>query len=116
MRNRRPRAPQLSAQETILRVSTLIDGKGSVEKNQDIVIEGAKIGAVHTAQSRAVTYDLRGLTIMPGWIDTHIHLDWHFDRDHKLADHSKEQPAETAVYAAENAWLTLLGESQPFKA
>ncbi len=99
----------LSAQETILRVSTLIDGKGSVEKNQDIVIEGAKIGAVHTAQSRAVTYDLRGLTIMPGWIDTHIHLDWHFDRDHKLADHSKEQPAETAVYAAENAWLTLLG-------
>ena len=33
-------------------------------------------------ESRAA-YDLRGLTVMPGWIDTHVHLNWHFDADHK---------------------------------
>jgi imidazolonepropionase-like amidohydrolase len=54
-------------------------------------------------------YDLRGLTLMPGWIDTHVHLDWHFDRAHKLADRREEPPAERALYTAENAWLTLMG-------
>ncbi len=99
----------LNAQEIILRTSTIIDGTGAVKKNQDIVLDGATIRAVRAFQGRAATYDLRGLTLMPGWIDTHIHLDWHFDKDHKLADRTKEQPPETAVYAAENAWVTLLG-------
>jgi imidazolonepropionase-like amidohydrolase len=45
---------------------------------------------------------------MPGWIDTHIHLTWHFDSHHKLMNQS-EPPQATALYAAENAWLTLEG-------
>ena len=45
---------------------------------------------------------------MPGWIDTHIHLTWHFDSQHKLANHS-EPPQAAALYAAENAWVTLQG-------
>jgi imidazolonepropionase-like amidohydrolase len=78
-----------------------------VLKNQQIVIEGARIQAVTRGKSTA-TYDLRGLTVMPGWIDTHIHLTWHFDSHHKLANQS-EPPQASALYAAENAWLTLQG-------
>lgn len=101
----------LAAQDAgniVLRVGTLIDGKGNVARNQDIVIAGSKIQEVRPAKGTP-TYDLRKLTIMPGWIDTHVHLDWHFDREHKLADRSKEKPEDTVLYEAENAWVTLLG-------
>ena len=30
-----------------------------------------------------VDYDLRGRTLMPGWIDTHVHINWHLDANHK---------------------------------
>jgi imidazolonepropionase-like amidohydrolase len=96
----------LFGQQIVVRTGTLIDGKGGVLHNQDIVIEGSRIVAVRPAQGQ-VTYDLRGLTVMPGWIDTHVHLDWHFDRDNKLADRRKEKPDELALYTAENAWLSL---------
>ncbi len=45
---------------------------------------------------------------MPGWIDTHIHLNWHFDSNHKLVNQS-EDPQTSALFSAENAWLTLQG-------
>lgn len=96
----------LFGQQIVLRTGTLLDGKGGVLRNQDIVIEGARIVAVRPSHGLA-TYDLRGLTVMPGWIDTHVHLDWHFDHDNKLADRRKEKPEELALYTAENAWLTL---------
>jgi imidazolonepropionase-like amidohydrolase len=95
------------AQPIVLETSTILDGKGEVLKNQQIVIEGSRIQAV-TRGKAAATYDLRGLTVMPGWIDTHIHLTWHFDSHHKLANQS-EPPQASALYAAENAWLTLQG-------
>jgi imidazolonepropionase-like amidohydrolase len=98
-------APVLG-QQIVLRTGTLLDGKGGVLHNQDVVIEGSRIVAVRPAKG-AATYDLRGLTMMPGWIDTHVHLDWHFDKENKLADRRKEKPDELALYTAENAWLTL---------
>jgi imidazolonepropionase-like amidohydrolase len=45
---------------------------------------------------------------MPGWIDTHVHLTWHFDADHKLVNNDKD-PKIAALFAAENAWITLQG-------
>jgi imidazolonepropionase-like amidohydrolase len=95
------------AQQIVLETSTILDGRGAVLKNQQIVIEGPRILAV-TSGKAAATYDLRGLTVMPGWIDTHIHLTWHFDSHHKLANQSEPAQA-SALYAAENAWVTLQG-------
>src|SRR5215470_15238880 len=75
----------LPAQERIVvATSTILDGKGGILKNQQIVIEGSRIQSLGTG-SGAVTYDLRGLTVMPGWIDTHIHLTRHFDENHVMA-------------------------------
>ena len=51
---------------------------------------------------------MRGLTVMPGWIDTHIHLNWHMDANHKsVAGGGK--PEDAALYTEADAWLTLQG-------
>ncbi len=95
------------AQPIVLQTSTLLDGKAGVLKNQQIVIEGTRIQSIGAGNANA-TYDLRGLTVMPGWIDTHVHLSWHFDANHKLVNQS-EPPQSSALFTAENAWLTLQG-------
>jgi len=97
-----------SAQSIVLQTSTVLDGKGGTLRNQQIVIDGSKISSVKSGNARA-TYDLRGLTVMPGWIDTHVHMNWHFDADHKLMNSPREDPKSSALYSAENAWLTLQG-------
>jgi imidazolonepropionase-like amidohydrolase len=55
----------------------------------------------------AATIDLRGYTVMPGWIDTHVHLELHFDRTGRIAT-EQEPPAEAALAQADAAWQTLL--------
>jgi imidazolonepropionase-like amidohydrolase len=95
------------AQSIVLQTSTILDGKGGVLTNQQIVIEGSRIRSIGAGKARA-TYDLRGLTVMPGWIDTHVHLDWHFDANHKLAG-GRENLEDRARYTAENARATLEG-------
>jgi imidazolonepropionase-like amidohydrolase len=92
----------------VLDTSTVIDGKGEVWKGRRIVINGSHIESVNGPAGHA-TYDLRGLTVMPGWIDTHVHLDWHFDATHHITDRSKESPETLVLYSAENAWITLQG-------
>jgi imidazolonepropionase-like amidohydrolase len=91
-----------SAQPIVINTSTVLDGKGGVLKERQIVIEGSKIQTVQPGKAPA-TYDLRGLTVMPGWIDAHVHLNWHFDADHKLVNRGD------AAHAAENARITLEG-------
>ena len=46
---------------------------------------------------------------MPGWIDTHVHLDWHFDETHHITNRNNESRETLVLYSAENAWATLLG-------
>src|SRR5215467_3396019 len=96
-----------AAQPVVLQTSTILDGKGGVLRNQQIVVEGAQIKSVGAGRGSA-HYDLRGLTVMPGWIDTHIHLNWHFDGNHKYGV-TRDTPEANALYSAENAWLTLQG-------
>jgi imidazolonepropionase-like amidohydrolase len=94
--------------QIVLETSTILDGKGGVLKGQRIVINGSRIESVWAGSARA-TYDLRGLTVMPGWIDTHVHLDWHFDETHHITNRSNESRETLVLYSAENAWVTLLG-------
>jgi imidazolonepropionase-like amidohydrolase len=97
-----------SAQDRItIDVGTLIDGKGGVQKNQQIVVEGSKIMEIRPAKGKA-TYDLKSFTMTPGWIDTHVHITWHFSPQHILVN-GREEPASSALYTAEDAWVTLMG-------
>lgn len=100
-----------AAQTITMKTTTILDGKGHVLKNRQIVVEGTRIAGISDVKGRP-TYDLSGLTVMPGWIDTHVHLNWHFNNENRLDQGgrgSKEMPQETAFYTEGNAYATLMG-------
>src|SRR6476661_10248390 len=90
----------------VIAASAVLDGKGRVLHNTRIVIEGSKIVAIDS-KAGPVDYDLRGLTLMPGWIDAHAHVTWSFGPDGKNGGPGRTT-AEAAYATAENAWATLL--------
>jgi len=90
-----------------IHADTLLDGRGAILHNQQIVVEGSKILSISPSKSKS-DYDLRGLTVMPGWIDTHIHLNWHMDANNRSVS-GGGKPEDNALYTAEDAWITLLG-------
>ena len=97
-----------SAQEAVvIRAGTLLDGKGGKQRDVAVVVRGTKIDRINMAPSGTPTYDLRRLTILPGLIDTHVHIGWHFGKSGRM-DNSDESPAESTLYGAENAWTTLM--------
>ena len=106
--------PGGAAQETIvLHASTVLDGRGATLADRDVVVrDGLIVGIVPGGQGRGdVRYELGDLTLMPGLIDTHVHIGWHFDRATGMT-HSgqvEESPEDEALYAAANAWTTLRG-------
>ena len=57
------------------------------------------------AKAPGVTYDLRGYTVMPGWIDGHVHLESFFGPDGRLA--ANATPPEMALGTAGSAWQAL---------
>jgi imidazolonepropionase-like amidohydrolase len=96
-----------SGQSITIKTSTILDGKGGILRNKTIVVEGGRIVRVTDARG-AATYDLAGMTVMPGWIDTHVHLGWHFNKEGRL-EQGKEAPEQAALYAEGNAYATLMG-------
>jgi imidazolonepropionase-like amidohydrolase len=93
----------------ILRASTLLDGQGHVLHNVQIVVENGKIARLEKdpkTQGKP-TYDLSRLTVMPGWIDVHDHVTWHFGPNGHFDDKSETQE-QAALAAAANAYATLI--------
>ena len=92
--------------QVVIAASTVLDGKGRIARNTRIVVEGSKIVRIDP-NAGPIDYDLRGLTVLPGWIDSHVHITWGFGPDGKNAG-----PAGTTPYAAyaaaANAWTTLM--------
>src|SRR3989441_4224440 len=94
----------------VIAASTVLDGKGGVLHDTRIVIEGSKIVAIETKAKPGagpVDYDLRGLTMLPGWIDAHAHITWNFGKDGKNAGMGGTSQ-EDAYQSASNAWVTLM--------
>ena len=97
---------QTSRQRTVIGATTVLDGRGEVLRNTRIVIEADRIVALDPAAA-PVDYELRGLTVLPGWIDAHVHLTWIFGNDGKNAtggDITEDAPYRTAA----NAWTMLM--------
>ena len=90
----------------VIAASTVLDGKGKILHNTRIVIEGAKIVRIDP-KAGPVDYDLRGLTVLPGWIDAHAHVTWSFGPDGKNGGPGRTTP-EAAYAAQSNAWVTLM--------
>jgi imidazolonepropionase-like amidohydrolase len=95
-----------AAKRIVIGASAVLDGRGRVLHDTRIVIEGSRIVAVD-ANAGPVDYDLRGLTVLPGWIDAHAHITWSFGKDGKNAGMAGTTQ-EDAYQSASNAWLTLM--------
>jgi imidazolonepropionase-like amidohydrolase len=91
----------------VIAIGTALDGRGGVIRETRLVIQDGKIAAVDP-RAAPIDYDLRKLTVSPGWIDTHVHLNWHFDDQHKSVS-GGEPPEQAALFTAEDAWMTLQG-------
>lgn len=99
----------LAAQENpvVIAANTVFDGRGNVLYNTRIVIENGKIVRLDP-KATPVTYDLRGLTVLPGWIDAHVHITYHFGPNGKFED-PNETPQQAELAIASNAFATLMG-------
>src|SRR5579863_71638 len=113
-----PSPPPSGAAPIAIRAGRLLDGRGKALADVTVVVAGSRIAAVQTAAAGAPAEppptagcDLRGLTLLPGGIDTHVHIGWHFGADGKshAGAGEGEPPADSLYYAVENAIATVRG-------
>ena len=93
-------------QGVTIRVGTLLDGRGGSQQNVVIRVDGGKIAGVGKGTG-PVTHDLSKYTILPGFIDTHVHIGWHFGKDGRF-DNTGETPEDRLRAAIENARITVM--------
>src|SRR5215470_2789549 len=93
----------------VIHAAHIIDGRGHEIRNAAVVVDGGKIVRIDPHPAH-VDIELGDRTLMPGAIDTHVHIGWHFDKNGRSNDDGEgETPEEYAMFAAENAYATLSG-------
>lgn len=102
----------LLAQKTYVHCGTLIDGIGNTPRsNVTVIVEGKKILSVENGfkQGGAAdkTVDLKTKTVMPGWIDMHVHLESETSRN-QYAENFTLNPADYAFKSVGFAEKTLM--------
>ena len=87
----------------VLTADRVLDGRGGVLEDHGVVVRDDRIAAVlprAELPSGGRRFGFPGGTILPGFIDTHVHLDWHFGEDGRF---TRDDPPETnALHAVEN--------------
>ncbi len=100
------------SQKTIIWCGNLIDGQADEAKaNMTIVLEGNKIVGVEKGFSKAGTndkvIDLKSKTVMPGWIDMHVHFEFETNPNAYLEKFT-QNPADIAYQSIRFADTTLM--------
>lgn len=100
------------AQRTLIHCGTLIDGVSNAAKSQvTIVVEKNKITDVQTgftaAQGTDKVIDLKSKTVMPGWIDMHVHIESETSKDQYIK-RMQNNMADVAFEAQRIANVTLM--------
>ncbi len=95
-----------SPRRVVIAATTVFDGRGHALHDTRIVVAGSRIAGFEPGAA-PVDYDLRGLTVLPGWIDAHVHITWSFGQDGKNAGMGATTQ-EAAYQAASNASATLM--------
>ncbi len=89
-----------------IRAARLLDGRGGLVTNSVIEVQGSKITKVDQ-RTGPVTHELGDVTVLPGMIDVHVHLNWYFGPSGKYGE--RDVPAGYVMDAIlENARKTLL--------
>jgi imidazolonepropionase-like amidohydrolase len=94
-------------QAVTIRAGRLIDGRGGSQQNVVVTVRDGKIVSIAKGSS-AATYDLSKYTLLPGFIDLHVHILWHFGTDGRFVS-GREDPAGRLQAGVENARATVMG-------
>jgi imidazolonepropionase-like amidohydrolase len=106
-------APVVVAQQPdaiTVRAARVLDGRGKLLTNAVVEILGSRIVAVDQRKT-AVTHDLGDVTLMPGMIDVHTHVELHLQPNGNYGDRPgepRETPAQRDAAIAENLKATLM--------
>lgn len=106
-------AVEVAAAPLLLRDVTLIDGTGAPPRRGiDLYIEQgriAEIGEHLVATDGTEVLELEGYTVLPGFIDAHVHLTFTPPANHAagVVEEMKSQDADRALEGVANAWATL---------
>jgi len=103
---------QLQAQRTLLHCGQLVQPEQmQVNKEMTIIIEGKKIVAVQKGyiapKGNEKVIDLKNKTVMPGWIDMHVHLE-HETSPTRYLENFTLNPADYAYHSVVFAERTLM--------
>ena len=106
-----PAFGQPAGETTVLRAARILDGRGTVVEDRDLIVRDGRIAEIvpRGAGRGDRVYDLSALTVLPGYIDTHVHIGNHFDDDGRV--HRPENDPSVAhltLHGAENAYRTLM--------
>src|SRR4051812_28155694 len=98
------------ARPVTIHADRVLDGRGNSIADATIVVENGKITRIDKgAPAGGATYDLPGMTLLPGLIDAHVHLNWYFNakgRYHTGAD--GDTPPQSMLATVQNAYTTLM--------
>ena len=105
-------APKLAlASVVVLRAARMFDAReGKILGGAVVIIEGERVVAAGTnlaVPQGARVYDLGDVTLLPGLIDAHTHITYHFDKTGRFGLSWDATADETLKYAEDNARLTL---------
>ncbi|MCU0648256.1 MAG: amidohydrolase family protein [Gemmatimonadaceae bacterium] len=102
-----PLPPPSAPGDVTILADRVFDGAGHIARGpRRIAIAAGRVTA--TPQPGARVIDLRGYTVLPGWIDTHVHLESYFDAAGRIGTDTTPTPA-LLMGMADNAYRTLLG-------
>ncbi|MGZ8379341.1 MAG: amidohydrolase family protein, partial [Gemmatirosa sp.] len=103
-----PAAAHSQSAPVTVRAGRMLDGRGGMVENATIVVQGDRIARLGGGAGPA-TYDLSRLTVLPGLIDSHVHLTGYITARGKLhVAGDGDTAAQEAVAAAGNAYAMLM--------
>ncbi len=89
-----------------IRAARVLNGRGQTLTNAVVEVRGTRIIRIDERPG-PVTHDLGNATWMPGLMDVHTHIDWHFGSDGKYPARD-ETPEQRQAAIAANLKQTLL--------
>src|SRR5262245_23563358 len=94
-----------------IRAARLLDGHGQVVDDVLITVENGRITRLeHPPAGARPTIELKNLTLLPGLIDTHAHVGWHFNRQGRYHGRRDGETLQDGIVAGEaNVHAMLLG-------